>query len=178
MNSLQRIFLNLFLVSSIISSFGFKSDDKIINDYNYRFTLKLPSDWETKDLKETSDKDGISYAFEKNDKKMVIQLLAFKLSSIKNLDDFIYNMEKDISLNIPQRNGNYEEKDFGKYDMKHAIYKDNKYTESIYYYRTKLPDASHNYVYMLRFISETKDFSSDTEAQISNISSSFSSTAE
>ncbi|MCX7877196.1 MAG: hypothetical protein N2510_00990 [Ignavibacteria bacterium] len=170
----HKIFLPLWI---FISSTCL-TDDKVINDFNYRFTIKLPSDWETKDLKETADKDGISYSFERKDRKMVIQLLAFKLSSVKNLDDFIYNMEKDISLNIPQRSGDYEEKDFGKYDMKHALYKDNRYVESIYYFRTKLPDSPHNYVYMLRFISEKNDFNTDSENLITTISATFSSTAE
>src|SRR3972149_481724 len=67
---------------------------------------------------------GITYSFERKDKKFTIMLLAFKLTTVKNIDDFIYNMEKDISLNIPQRNGDFTEKDFGNYDMKSAVYKD------------------------------------------------------
>jgi hypothetical protein len=172
---------NLILFSSLLnfSAVSFYSyDDKIINDYNFRFTFKLSNEWETRDLKETSDKDGISYAFEKKNKKLVIQILAFKLSSVKNIDDFIYNIEKDISLNIPQKSGDYQEQDFGKYDMKKAMYKDNKYTEKIYYYRTKLPDSPNNYVYMLRFISENKDYDSATEKEIETLASGFACTAE
>jgi hypothetical protein len=154
------------------------AEDKDINDFNYKFSFKLPDGWESKDLKETKDKDGISYSFEKKDKKMTIMLLAFKLSSVKNIDDFIYNMEKDISLNIPQKSGDYSEQDYGKYDSKYASYKDDKFEEIIYYFRTKLPDASNNYVYMIRFITEVKDYTSDTDSQIKKIAATFSSTAE
>ncbi len=155
-----------------------QGSDKVVDDYIYKFTFKMPSGWEMKDMKETTDKDAISYSFESPDKKMTIMLLAFKLSSVKNIDDFIYNLEKDISLNIPTKSGEYSEQDFGKYDMKNAHYKDNKFDETIYYFRTKLPEAPNNYVYMLRFITETKDYNSDRETAIKTISDSFTPTAE
>jgi hypothetical protein len=60
--------------------------------------------------------------------------------------------------------------------MKSAAYKDTKYNEVIYYYRTKLPDAPNNYVYMLRFICEAKD--SEIETTIKAIASTFTPTAE
>lgn len=153
-------------------------DDKVVNDITYKFTVTLPAGWEMKDMKETSDKDAISYSFESKDKKMTIMLLAFKLNSIKNIDDFIYNLEKDISLNIPSKDGDYGSEDFGKYDMKDGHYKDNKFDETIYYYRTKLQDATNNYVYMLRFITEIKDMNSDREAEIKKIASTFKCTIE
>jgi len=154
------------------------SQDNIIEDKNFRFKFMLSANWDKKDSKETKDKDGISYTFERKDKKMAIMLLAFKLSSVKNLDDFIYNMEKDISLNIPSKSGDYTEQDFGKYDMKSATYKDAKFQEVIYYFRTKLPDATNNYVYMLRFITEIKDYSPDIESIIKIIAGTFTPTAE
>lgn len=155
-----------------------QSSDKVVDDFIYKFTFKMPSGWEMKDMKETSDKDAISYSFESPDKKMTIMLLAFKLSSVKNIDDFIYNLEKDISLNIPAKTGDYSEQDFGKYDMKNAHYKDNKFDESIYYFRTKLPESPNNFVYMLRFISESKDYTTDSETAIKNIAGTFTPTAE
>lgn len=175
----KRVFLlciAVFLVCRI--SLTQSSDGKAINDYNFKFTLKLPADWDTKDLKETTDKDGISYSLERTDKKMTAMILAFKLSSVKNIEDFIYNLEKDINLNIPTRSGDYSEQDFGKYDMKSGIYKDDKFEESIFYFRTKLPDAPNNYVYMVRFITETKDYNTETETQIKNIIGTFTTTAE
>lgn len=153
-------------------------DGKNVTDVSYKFTLKLPAGWEMKDMKETSDKDGISYSFENKDKTMAIMLLAFKLNSVKNIEDFIYNLEKDISLNIPQKTGDYTEQDFGKYDMKSAAYKDTKFDENIYYYRTKLPDAPNNYVYMVRFITESKNYNSDAEKQIKDIAATFIPTTE
>lgn len=154
------------------------SDDIVIDDISFRFKITVPGDWNRKDMKETVDKDGISYSFERNDKKFTCMLLAFKLTTVKNLDDFIYNMEKDISLNIPQKSGDYDEKDFGNYDMKSAIYKDNNYHEWIYYFRTKLPDATNNYVYMVRFITTPINVISENEAQIKTIIDSFKSTIE
>lgn len=173
-----NLFLIIFIALSFQLSFTKPADDKVINDYTFKFTFKMPGDWEAKDLKETSDKDGISYSFERKDKKITIMMLAFKLSSVKNIEDFIYNMEKDISLNIPPKSGDYSEKDFGKYDMKSATYKDDKFEESIFYFRTKLPDSPNNFVYMLRFITEAKNYNSDTENQINKIAGTFASTAE
>lgn len=171
--------LVLIIFLFLLSANGFsQGSEKVIDDFIYKFTFKMPAGWEMKDMKETTDKDAISYSFESPDKKMTIMLLAFKLSSVKNIDDFIYNLEKDISLNIPTKSGEYREQDFGKYDMKNANYKDNKFDETIYYFRTKLPDAPNNYVYMLRFITETKDYNSDRETAIKNISATFSPTAE
>lgn len=173
---LSFIFLIFFTFGSLLQAQP--GDEKIVTDISYKFTFKLPNGWEMKDMKETKDKDGISYTFESQDKKLAILLLAFKLNSVKNIDDFIYNLEKDISLNIPQRTGEYSEQDFGKYDMKNALYKDNKFDENIYYYRTKLPDAPNNYVYMVRYITETKNYSSDTETLIKNIAATFLPTTE
>lgn len=171
--------LALAFILFLFSARGFsQGSDKVVDDFSFKFTFKMPAGWEMKDMKETTDKDAISYSFESPDKKMTIMLLAFKLSSVKNIDDFIYNLEKDISLNIPTKSGEYSEQDFGKYDMKNAHYKDNKFDETIYYFRTKLPDAPNNYVYMLRFITETKDYNSDRETAIKNISATFTPTAE
>lgn len=147
--------------------------DNEITDENYKFTLVLPADWKKTDMKETSDKDAISYAFERNDKKCAIMLMAFKLNTVKNLEDFIYTMEKDISLNIPNKNGDYTPFDFSTYDGKSAIYKDSHYTENIFFYRTKLPDSPFNFVYMLRFITTNTDYTQDLQNQIKKISDSF-----
>jgi hypothetical protein len=174
----QILVFIVLLMINLPLAYSQSADENTIDDLNFKFTIKLPSEWETKDKKETGDKDGISYSFERKDKKMAIMLLAFKLSSVKNIDDFIYNLEKDISLNIPPKNGEYVEKDSVRYDMKSADYKDNKFAESIFYFRTKLPDASNNYVYMVRFIMNSIDSNSDTESHINNIISTFKPTAE
>jgi hypothetical protein len=167
--------LNFFALNSLLAR---STDNIVIDDISYRFTITLPADWERKNMTETKDKDGISYSFERKDKKFTCMLLAFKLTTVKNLDDFIYNMEKDITLNIPQKSGDYTEQDFGNYDMKAAVYKDAIFYEVIYYYRTKLPDATNNYVYMVRFITTPIEVNNDNETQIKNIVDSFKSTIE
>lgn len=170
----------IFLLSILIFNISVytQTGEKVVNDIAFKFTFKIPAAWQMKDLKETTDKDAISYSYESSDKKMTIMLLAFKLSSVKNIDDFIYNMEKDISLNIPPRYGEFIEQDFVTYDMKNGRYKDSKYDETIYYFRTKLPDSPNNFVYMLRFITEAKDYTVDKETEIRKIAATFISTAE
>ena len=153
-------------------------DDREITDENYKFTFVLPSEWKKTDTKETSDKDAISYAFERNDKKCAIMLMAFKLNTVKNLEDFIYTMEKDVSLNIPNKSGDYTTFDNGTFDGKSALYKDSHYTENIFYYRTKLPDSPLNFVYMFRFITTNTDYTQDLQNQIKKISDSFLPTAK
>jgi hypothetical protein len=172
---LLQILSFVYCFAVIPSAFG---DDREITDENYKFTLVLSNDWEKTDMKETADKDAISYSFQKIDKKCSIMLLAFKLNSVKNLDDFIYMMEKDISLNIPKIEGDYSVQDAETFDSKSAKYKDSQYTEYIIYFRTKLPDAPFNYVYMLRFISANAFLNADLENQIKKIASTFLPTAK
>jgi hypothetical protein len=176
-------FISAFLIFSTVYS-GDKNSpasiggDKEITDVTFRFTFLLPDDWKQADMKFTEDHDGISYSFKRNDNKCAIMLLAFKLESIKNLEDFIYTMEKDISLNIPQRDGDYIVTDAETFDSKSAKYKDTQFIEYIYYYRTKLIDAPYNYVYMMRFITENAHFNTELESQIKKISNSFLPTAK
>jgi hypothetical protein len=154
------------------------SDDKEITDVTFRFTFLLPDDWQKTDMKLTNDNDAISYSFERNDKKCAIMLLAFKLTTVKNLEDFIYTMEKDISLNIPQRDGDYTSTNAETFDGKSAKYKDTQYIEYIYYFRTTLIDAPYNYIYMMRFITTAANFDTGLENQIRKISNSFLPTAK
>jgi hypothetical protein len=180
---MQKSFNTTFIlfvcvVLSFVLTKSIYSGDRVVNDITFKFTITMPQEWDSKDLKETTDKDGISYSFERKDKKMTMMLLAFKLTSVKNLEDFIYNMEKDITLNIPPKSGDYDAKDFGKYDMKSGVYKDNNFYEQIYYYRTKMPDATNNYVYMVRFITTPLEANNETEAKIKAIIDTFKSTIE
>lgn len=180
-------YILLILTALIITSSAFsgdkhsayiRSNDKEITDESFKFTFVLPDEWQKNDMKLTSDNDAISYSFERKDKKCAIMLLAFKLTTVKNLEDFIYTMEKDISLNIPQREGDYSGTDSGTFDGKSAVYKDAQYKEFIYYYRTKLPDAPYNYVYMMRFITTHTNLTTEIENQIKKISGSFLPTAK
>ena len=126
----------------------------VVTDDNYKFSITLPEGWMKPKIEETNKKDVISYTFDhKKDTASQILILAFKLESVKDLDNFIYVLEKDASLNIPPKSGDYTSFDNGDYDGKFALYKDLQFTELIYYYRTKKADAKENYAYMLRFIS-------------------------
>lgn len=168
-------FSTLFITLSSIS-FGFY--DKIINSEAYKFSISIPDDWTMIDSVETVDKDGVSYSFRSNDKKCSVMLLAFKLETVKNLEDFIYNMEKDVNLNIPKRITEYELTETNSYDLKSATYKDKQYTEQIYYLRTKLIEAPYNYIYMLRFITANAYVDNNLLDRINKIASSFTTTAE
>lgn len=152
-------------------------DDREIRDDAFKFAFLLPSDWKKIDSKITKDNNGISYSF-KRDTVCSIMLLAIRSEQITNLEDFIYTTEKDASLNIPKRNGDYVILDNENYDSKSATYKDAIDVEHIYYFRTKLPDAPYNYVYMLRFITRNWNMNDDLDYQIKKISGSFLPTAQ
>ena len=180
-------YILLILTALIAANFAFSGDkyslyttsnDKEITDESFKFTFLLPDNWQKTDMKLTTDNDAISYSFERKDKKCAIMLLAFKLTTVKNLEDFIYTMEKDISLNIPQRDGDFVSVNSETFDGKSAIYKDAQYKEYIYYFRTKLPDAPNNFVYMMRFITTHSNINSDIENEIKKISNSFLPTAK
>lgn len=152
-------------------------DDREIRDDAFKFAFFLPNDWKKIDSKITKDSNGVSYSFKK-DTVCSIMLLAIKSEQITNMEDFIYTTEKDVSLNIPKRFGDYVITDNESYDSKSAIYKDSFDTEHIYYFRTKLLDAPFNYVYMLRFITRNWNMNDDLEYQIKKISGSFLPTAK
>jgi hypothetical protein len=152
-------------------------DDREIRDDAFKFTFLLPTEWKKIDSKVTKDSNGISYSFKK-DTVCSIMLLAIRSEQITNMEDFIYTTEKDISLNIPKRVGDYVISDNEGYDSKSATYKDTFDIEHIFYFRTKLPDAPYNYVYMLRFITRNWNMNDDLDYQIKKISDSFLPTAK
>ena len=174
----MKIFFLLFVFTLISYSKLISVSDWEINDDNFKFTVTLPDEWKKTDSKVTDDKDAVSYSLERKDKKCSIMILAFKLTAVKNLEDFIYTLEKDATLNIPSKSGDYTSSDSGNFDFKSATYKDQQYMEEIWYYRTKLPDAPNNYVYMLRFITTIDNFKPDIENQIKKIADSFLPTAQ
>ena len=143
-----------------------------INDVNYKFKFSLPSGWSERVEEETSKKDAISYAFDKDDGKIAIMLLAFKVNEVKNLGDFVYTLEKDLTLNIPKIDGDYKDFDLGNLDGRSAKYSDTEFTELIYYYRSKLTEGQ-NYTYLLRFITPTSNFNSSVEDEIKILSANF-----
>lgn len=174
----MKTFILFILLIAVSYPRAASPTDWDINDDTFKFTITLPNEWKKTDSKLTDDKDAISYSLERNDKKCSIMILAFKLTTVKNLEDFIYTLEKDISLNIPTISGDYSSSDNGNFDSKSATYKDQQYVEKIWYFRTKLPDAPNNYVYMLRFITTSDNFKTDIENQIKKIADSFLPTAK
>jgi hypothetical protein len=128
-----------------------------VSDNNYAFKLSLGSDWKKSKTEETTNKDAISYTFDKKDGKDAIMLLAFKVESIKSLDDLIYTLEKDMTLNIPKKDGSYTNFSNGNVEGRSAVYKDNEFGEKIFYYRTQNTEGQ-NYTYMLRFITSAANF--------------------
>ena len=160
------LFVSVFFVQDIFAQ-------RSINDDDYKFKITLPSEWSVTKTEETDKKDAISYAIEKSDGKNSIMLLAFRVGNVKNLDDFIYTLEKDITLNIPERYSGYTDFDHGSYDGRWAVYKDSEFVETIYYYRTKNSDSEENYTYMLRFITAGSFHNSDVEKEIQDIAKTF-----
>lgn len=160
--------LILLFTFSIVSA----QDAVSINNTAYRFKFSLPSGWSERKVEETSKQDAISYSFDKSDGKIAVMLLAFKVNDVKNLVDFVYTLEKDLTLNIPKRDGEYSEFDNGNYDGKSAKYKDSEFTEVIYYYRTKVNDGD-NFTYLLRFITSSINFNSSVESEIKTIAQGF-----
>lgn len=160
--------ISLFLIIAVQSSFGQSS----FSDDNYKFKIKVGADWTKTKSEETNKKDAISYSFDKKDGKNALMVIAFKVDNIKNLEDLVYTLEKDATLNIPKKSGDYTDKDNGSYEVRQAMYKDNEFVENIYYYRTKNSDKQ-NYAYMVRFITSAAAYNSKTEDEISKIANSF-----
>ena len=161
-----------FMSVLFLASLGFSQSSIDINDLNYKFKFSLSSDWKERKVEETAKKDAISYSFDKNDGQVAIMLLAFKVNEVKNLSDFIYTLEKDLTLNIPKKDGDYTDFDSGNYDGKTAKYKDNEFTEVIYYYRTKIIDGQ-NFTYLLRFITLSSNFTPKIDEEIKKIAGNF-----
>jgi hypothetical protein len=167
---MRNIFIALIIIIFTQITIAQKKLD--ITDDNYKFSITLTDGWLKPKIEETNKKDVISYTFDhKKDSTIQILILAFKMESVKDLDNFIYVLEKDATLNIPPKSGDYTSFDNGDYDGKSALYKDLQFTELIYYYRTKRTDSKENYAYMLRFIST--NYSTKVEKQIKDIAENF-----
>jgi hypothetical protein len=167
---MRNLIIAFLIITFTQISFAQKKFD--FTDNNYKFTITLPDGWLQPKKEETTKKDVVSYTFDhKKDSTAQILVLAFKIESIKDLDNFIYVLEKDATLNIPPKSGDYTSFDNGDYDGKIALYKDLQFTELIYYFRTKRPDSTDNYAYMLRFIST--NYNSKAEKQFKDIAENF-----
>jgi hypothetical protein len=152
--------LFIFIFSAASESiYAQKNASEIVNE-NYKFTFIIPQDAFNMRKEENSGKTAITYEFETISGKDTIgvMLLAFKWPDIKKLNDFVYLMEKEVTLDIPQRIGDYEEFDSVYYDGKFAVYKNKVLSHLIYYYRTKDESSENNFTYLLRFKVFSKSF--------------------
>ncbi|TRZ63988.1 hypothetical protein D4R20_03340 [bacterium] len=152
MQKIKYILVFIFVLSLCKYSFSQKGFE--FTDDSYKFKITFSEGWQKPKTEETDNKDVKSYNFsKKNDSSNTIMILAFKFQTIKKLDDFIYVLEKDASLNIPPKSGDFASMDAGNYEYKSVMYKDKNFTELIYYYVTKVEKAEENYAYMIRLIS-------------------------
>ncbi|HPS65886.1 MAG TPA: hypothetical protein PK447_09955, partial [Ignavibacteria bacterium] len=123
-----------FIIFNSISDllFAQKNASEIVSE-NYKFTFTIPQDAFNLRKEETSEKNAITYEFETtaNSDTIGVLLLAFKYPDIKKLNDFVYHMEKEVSLDIPRRTGDYIEFDSVYYDAKMAVYKNKNLTHVI-----------------------------------------------
>lgn len=175
-NKILLLILFQFILTGITGSlFAQKNASEIINE-NYKFTFLIPQDAFNMRKEESSGKNAITYEFEINSESDTIGvlLLAFKWPDIKKLNDFVYHMEKEVTLDIPQRINEYEEFDSIYYDAKMAVYKNKVLTHIVYYYRTKDESAESNFTYLLRFKVFTKNYSDKIVNYIKSIAGNFS----
>lgn len=158
--------LVLFLSSTLFAQV------KIDND-NYKFRIEYSKGWKAGNKIETDKKDVINYSFSKNDNKMTSSIIAFKFSVTTNLDDFIYKLEKDFNLNIPERIGGYTSINNDLYGGKSADYKDKDSYEKIFYYTTTKDSYGDYFCYMIRFIGDSKLKPDDFNYEVTSIANTF-----
>jgi hypothetical protein len=165
----------LFLVIILFAGFSQNIFAQLndVSDDNYKFQIGIPFGWNNSKGDETDKKDAISYSFKSTDGKLTVMLLAFKKTTVQNLADLIYTVEKDVNLNIPKRVSEYFDYDFGDYDGRSAKYQNDNFVEKVFYYRTKYTESNSNYAYVIRFISLPSFYNSDLESEIQTISNSF-----
>ncbi|MBM4159125.1 MAG: hypothetical protein FJ216_10175, partial [Ignavibacteria bacterium] len=120
----KTILYNLIIIL-LFSGFIYSQDDvSVINDDEYKFTIAFPAGWKKLETKVIPEKGVINYSLQKNNNDNGLMILAFKLTEVKDIDDFIYVLEKDASLNLPQRSSEFKDIEYDDYDGKSALYKD------------------------------------------------------
>ncbi|MCX6160995.1 MAG: hypothetical protein NTV87_06625 [Ignavibacteriae bacterium] len=163
----------IIVISLLIAVNMSLAQKKEIIDDNYKFQISLPADWKERIHEETKNKDAISYTFDRKDKKLSMLIIAFKLDAVKDINDLIYMIEKDINLNIPSRTGEYSDIQGEKFKGKIGEYKDMDFTETIYYIGTINTETTENYAYMIRFICDSKFNNPTVKNDITSIIESF-----
>lgn len=166
---MKNILLAVFILFMSTALF---SQVKVDND-NYKFQIDYSKGWKAGNKIETDKKDVVNYSFSKSDNKMTSAIIAFKFTAPTNIDDFIYKLEKDFNLNIPEKTNGYKNLNGDVYEGKSADYKDNESIEKIYYYSTTKDNSGEYYCYMIRFIGDTKLNQSDFITEVTNIADTF-----
>lgn len=174
--NIKKLCYSLFIMLILCDVSSAQDKTDLIDEY-YKFKITFPSGWEQRKVEETDKKDAISYSFDLKKGNMAAMLIAFKVDEVKNLTDLIYTLEKDLTLNIPKRDGEYTDFDSGTFDGRWAKYKDTEFVELIYYYRTKITEGQ-NYTYLLRFIVPSTYYNSSVESDLNQIAGTFAPTAE
>jgi len=169
---MKKLILFLIIFFFITSSLAFAQSTEI-KDTIYNFKITMPAKWQKTKVEQTDKNDAISYSLKSGDGKLSVMILSFKLNVIKNLADLIYTIEKDMSLNIPKRSSDYTDYDFGSYDGRSAIYKNDDYIETVYYFRTKYSDSEENFAYVIRYITTPLFYNTKIENDIKIIADSF-----
>jgi hypothetical protein len=168
MKNIILIIFALFLTSSL------SAQVKIDND-NYKFRIEFTKGWKSVSKVETDKKDVINYSFSKVSKKdtMTSSIIAFKFSAPTNIDDFVYKLEKDFNLNIPEKTSAFTVISGDVYEGKFADYKDNDNIERIYYFTTTKDSSGDYFCFMVRFIADVKYKKTDFDSEATAIVNTF-----
>lgn len=161
----------IFLLSILLLTSVLSAQVKIDND-NYKFRVEFTKGWKSISKIETDKKDVINYSFSKNN-KFTAAIIAFRFPAQRNLDDFVYTLEKDFNLNIPEKISSFTVVSGEIYESKYADYKDNDNIEKIYYYTTTKDSSGEYFCYMVRFIADLKYPKADFDSEVSGIVNTF-----
>lgn len=145
--------LLIFLITVFLSPVIFAQVNQI-QDSLIGFQLDFPNGWMLKSTEHTDAYDLVSYRMvNQSDTNISCLVLAFKgtFDDVK-FDQFIYKLEYDANLIIPEKISNYEDFNGSNFDFKRASYISKEIGDGdiIYYLRTKNNDKS-NLALMIRF---------------------------
>lgn len=145
--------LLIFLFNTLLATITFAQVNQI-QDTLIGFQLNFPNGWTLKSTEHTDAYDLVSYRMiNHSDTNISCLVLAFKgtFDDVK-FDQFIYKLEYDANLIIPEKISDYEYFSDSNFDFKRAAYmsKETNDGDIIYYLRTKNNDRA-NLALMIRF---------------------------
>ncbi|MGB9697684.1 MAG: hypothetical protein ACP5P3_10220 [Ignavibacteria bacterium] len=150
---MKLLSLLVFLITLFLSTFAFAQVNQI-QDSLIGFQLDFSNGWTLKSTEHTDAYDLVSYkVINHNDTNVSCLVLAFKGTfDDAKFDQFIYKLEYDANLLIPEKISNYEYFSGSNFDFKWASYmsKETGDGDIIYYLRTKNNDRT-NLALMIRF---------------------------